>query len=145
MKPVITWIVLANTREASVLENRGASKGLVPLAGKCWEAEDVSVPRDRPGVGHSIAGPAVSAVEQTDRKHQSGAVFASEIARELSHNLADKQFDRLVLVAGPLMLGLMRKALNEQVKKTLIGEIAKDLTALSTDALETHLGEIMAI
>ena len=145
MKPVVTWIVLANTREVSVLVNRGPGKGLVPLAGKYWEAEDVNTPRDKPGVGHSIAGPAVSAVESTDHKRHSSELFAHEVMRQLSNSLAAKEFDRLVLVSGPMMLGLLRKSMDDHVRKTLVDEIAKDLSALPIRALETHLGEVMAI
>ncbi|MCV3271496.1 host attachment protein [Roseobacter sinensis] len=145
MKPIVTWIVLANAREARVLANRGPGSGLAPVPGQCWTAEDPDPPRDRAGVGHSIAGPAVSAVAQTDPHRRSSALFARKVMCALSGALAAEEFDRLVIVAGPLMLGLMRKAMDHRLKYTLIGEIDKDLSALPIAALATHLGDVMAV
>jgi len=37
-KPVVTWIVLANSRVATVLENHGPRMGLIAPVGKSWHA-----------------------------------------------------------------------------------------------------------
>ena len=145
MNPVVTWIVLANTREARVLANRGPGSGLVSLAGRRWTAQEVARLRDKNGAGRSLAAPAISAVVQTDGHRRSGALFARTVMGKLSNSLEAKKLDRLVLVAGPLMLGLMRMAMDPQLKQVLIDEIDRDFSALPVDALETHLGEVMAV
>lgn len=145
MKPIVTWILLANTRNAKVLVHRGPGSGLVPVADKHWSAEEVETARDRAGVGHSIAGPGVSAVEQTDHQRLSSARFARDVMGKLSDGVAANEFERLVLVAGPLMLGLMRKAMDHRLKYALIGEVDKDLSALPIGALESHLADVMAV
>jgi hypothetical protein len=63
MKPVVTWVVLANARTIRVLAHRGTGKGLAAMAGQMWHAPDVSLPNYRAGVGSSIAGPGVSAIQ----------------------------------------------------------------------------------
>lgn len=145
MKPIVTWIVLANTREVRVLANKGPGKGLSALAGKCWQAEGADIPRDKAGVGHSIAGPGISAVDTSDPQRQSDMRFAQDVSLQLSHSFDAKEFDRLVLVAGPHMLGLLRAALHDRLKAVITNEIAKDLTAQPMDALEVHLGEVIAV
>ncbi|WP_298975374.1 host attachment protein [uncultured Roseobacter sp.] len=145
MKPVVTWVVLANARAARALENRGPGKGLVDLNGMNWLAEPATVPRDRAGVGHSSAGPGISAVEQSDPQIHADKRFAQTVSEKLSKAFTAKKFDRLVIVAGPRMMGLMRSSLDHRVRASVTGEIAKDLSALPLDVVETHLGEIIVV
>ena len=129
MKPIVNWIFLANARLAKVCENRGPGKGLVALNDKRWQAEAVPERRDKAGRGHSIAGPGKPAVEQADLQLQSDIRFARELSDHLMHAFSAKQFDRLIIVAGPHMLGLLRTHLDARLKAVTVGEIAKDLTA----------------
>lgn len=145
MKPVVTWIVLANAREVRVFANKGPGKGLLALARKRWQAEGVGKPRDKAGVGHSIAGPGISAVESTDPQRQSDMRFAQDVSLQLLHSFDAHEFGRLVLVAGPHMLGLLRATLHDRLKVVISNEIAKDLSAQPMDVLEGHLGEVIAV
>ncbi|MCX8226771.1 MAG: host attachment protein [Sulfitobacter sp.] len=145
MKPTITWVVLANTRATKVLSHQGPGKGLMVVAGKKWQADTQSLPRDKAGVGHSIAGPAVSAVEQSDAKKLSDMRLAKEIVADLSKDYQAKKYQRLILVSGPHMLGLLRAEIEAPLRKALIGEIPKDLSAMSVDQVEKHLGELIAV
>lgn len=145
MKPIVNWIVLANARTAKVLENRGPGKGLVEKPGKSWQADVVSLPRDEAGRGHSIAGPGMAAVEQTDPKLQSEIRLARTMSGHLLKALDAKEFDRLIVVAGPHMLGLLRAHLDDRLKAVTVGEIAKDLSAQTPAALEDHIGELIAV
>lgn len=145
MKPIVNWIVLANARMAKICENRGPGKGLVPLAGKQWHAEAVETPRDKAGRGHNIAGPGTAAVEQTDPQLQSDIRFAREISDHLVQAYSDGAFDRLIIASGPHMLGLLRTHLDERLLAITVGEIAKDLSAQPSAAVEGHIGEVLAI
>lgn len=145
MKPTVTWVVLVNARCAKVLENRGPGKGLCVVEDKVWEADPPGRNRDEPGVGHSIAGPGMAAVAQTDPKHKADVIFAKTISQHLLESLTKKEFERLVLVSGPHMLGLMRSAIGAQLEAVLVGEIPKDLSVQPIDAVEKHVGEITAV
>ncbi len=145
MKPIVTWIILANARGARVVANRGPGKGLVVPDGKSWQAEPAIAPSAKAGLGHSIAGPGVAAVDQGDPQLRADAKFAKDVVHQLEIALAQKAFDRLVIVAGPHMLGLMRQVLGQQLRAVLVAEIAKDLSALSLQSLQSHLGEVIAI
>jgi protein required for attachment to host cells len=61
--------------------------------------------------------------------------FARQVAAELSVAKRDDAFDRLVLVAGPAFIGLLRSALSESVRATLVAEVRKDLVAADEQTL----------
>jgi protein required for attachment to host cells len=145
MKPTITWIVLANARTARIVTHQGPGNGLTALAGKTWQAAEASVPRDRAGVGHSSAGPGVAAVEQSDAKLVNDRRFAKEIIAQIAKDYLVKRFNRLILVSGPHMMGLLRAEIDGPLSAALLGEIPKDLSSQSLDQIETHLGELIAI
>jgi len=145
MKPVVTWIVLANARTTKVLEHRGTGNGLTALDNYIWHAPVARVPSDNAGVGHSIAGPAISAVEDTDAKAVNDAQFAKDVIGHLAKAQSAKAFDRLVLVSGPHMLGLLRAQINPALQAVLLGELDKDLSMESIKDVAAHLGELIAV
>jgi protein required for attachment to host cells len=145
MKPVVTWVVLANVRAAKVYVHRGPGNGLTAVGDQSWQAQDVPTPRDKPGIGHSIGGPGVSAVEQTSPKELADNRFAKDVAADLSIARLANRFDRLILICGPHMLGLLRANLDAPLTAALLGEIPKDLSAQSLSDIETHLGELIAV
>lgn len=74
-------------------------------------------------------------------------LFAKEVARKIETDRARNEFDRLVLVAGPKMLGLLRQSLSNPTQSMLAGEISKDilhqgpeviLKAVPIEAFETY-------
>lgn len=145
MKPIVTWVVLGNARDAKVLANSGPGKGLSEVNGAVWQADEANEARDRAGMGHSIGGPGVSAVDKVDQQLKSETEFAKTLAQHLSKAFDEKQFQRLIIVAGPHMLGLLRAALDPALSAALVGEVAKDLSAQPNEAIEAKIGEIIAV
>ncbi|NNE82125.1 MAG: host attachment protein [Silicimonas sp.] len=143
MKPIVTWVLVANTRNVSVYENRGPGKGLVELSDMKFRPVKADLPRDKAGVGHSIAGHGLSAVEQSDPQEKLDARFARDVAAEISLALGNHKFNRLIVAAGPHMLGLLRGALDEPVKAALIGEIDKDLSNQTAEAVARHIEQFI--
>ncbi len=83
---------------------------------------------DKPGRFND--GPSLhrSAVEDTDW-HRAGKVrFADEIAGRLYRMAHRGDFDELMLVAPPLVLGELRKKLHREVSDRVVGEVPKTLT-----------------
>lgn len=145
MKPIVTWVVLANARVANVYAHMGPGNGLTAVGDQSRHAPEIPMPRDKAGVGHSIGGPGVSAVAQKSPKEMAENRFAKEVIDGLSEARRRKRFDRLVLIAGPHMMGLLRANLNGPLSAVLIGEIPKDLSAQPLGDIETHLGELIAV
>ncbi len=69
--------------------------------------------------------------------------FAREVAGTLDAALADRRYDRLVLVAPPRSLGELRELLSERVRTNLAHEVPKNLTKLGTDALRKKLSDLL--
>lgn len=145
MKPIVTWVVLANARVAYVFAHMGPGNGLTAVGDQSRHAPDIPMPRDKAGVGHSIGGPGVSAVAQKSPKELADNRFAKVIVDGLSDACRRNRFDRLVLIAGPHMMGLLRANLNAPLSDVLIGEIPKDLSSQPIGDIETHLGELIAV
>lgn len=145
MKPIVTWVVLANAKTVRVVAHNGPGKGLTALAGEIWHATEILTANDKAGFGHSIAGPGVAAVQQTNRKLVHDTLFAKEVIDHLSKDCVSKKFDRLILISGPHMLGILRASLDGPLRAALVGEIPKDLSAQSLIDVETHLGEFIAV
>lgn len=145
MKPIVTWVVLANARFAKVVAHRGPGKGLAPVRGQTWNSPEANAPKDKAGVGHSIAGPGMAAVEQTDPQDISDARFAKTVIDQVAKAHVEKRFDRLILIAGPRILGLLREILDTSLRAVLLGEMPKELSNQPLSAVEIHLGELIAI
>lgn len=81
------------------------------------------MPRDKAGVGHSIGGPGVSAIAQTQPKDLADSLLAKDIVEGLSEARLGKRFDRMILIAGPHTMGLRRANLDAPLSGELIGGI----------------------
>jgi protein required for attachment to host cells len=145
MKPKRTWIVVVNARHARILEHHGAGRGLHPVPDKQLKAKEAVGYSDRPGTGHSIAGPATNAMDRASPQDQADLAFAKDVCAQLADAVAQGRFDRLVIFAGPHFLGLLRQVRPAELDAVLLSEIDKDLTHLPMDQIETHLEDVLLV
>ena len=145
MKPIVTRVVLANARHARALENHGVGKGLIPISGATWTAQPAVENASKAGATHSIAGHGAPAMDQGDPQFQADLRFVRELVDILEDGFKAQKFDRLVLVAGPYIMGLLRQHLSVQLQALVEAEVTKDLTGLTVPQIEQHLGNVMAI
>lgn len=68
-------------------------------------------------------------------KKQEAINFSKEIAGHLDSECNKNQFEKLILIAPPEFLGLLRKDLANTTKQRITREIGKDLTRRN----ETHI------
>lgn len=95
---------------------------------------------DRPGRVHESASAARSAVETTDLHAEAEAAFITRVAKRLDALVvAGEAPARILLVAPPKALGVLREALTPRVKSLVDGEIAKDLVKLPVDEIASHI------
>lgn len=149
VKPVRTWIVVADAAHARIVANEGVGQGVVDVARGTFENEvqrDGEVYADRPGRVHDRAAAGRHAMERpSDVKDQAAAAFARRIAGHLKKQAEAQAFDRLVLIAAPAFLGHLRVALAKQVAGRVHAEIAKDLAQASNDSIARHLQPVLAV
>ena len=147
MKPVITWILIADGARARILENAGPGQGLgevTEFSQPPLRARDIMA--DRPGRSFDTTGKGRSAMEPpTDPVEKREADFARSLADALEQKRRAGAFDRLILIAAPTALGDLRKALPEQLKRLVYAELAKDLTKVPNDEMPKHLEDVLAV
>lgn len=76
--------------------------------------------------------------ERSTERHEL-TLFAKEVAQRIHNDRVRREFDRLIIIAGPKMLGLLRQELPDTCKGVLVGEIPKDLLKQGPDAVRDVL------
>jgi len=72
-------------------------------------------------------------------RRQEALVFARRIAAELAQAQRKGDYDRLVVMAAPSFLGLLRQTLPQSVRKLVAAEVTKDLVNEPPAAMQAHL------
>ena len=76
--------------------------------------------------------------ERSTERHEL-ELFAKTVAQQIDKARMNHEFDRLILIAGPRMLGLLRQELPTPCKGVIAGEIPKDLAQRGEDAIRQAL------
>lgn len=145
MKPVRTWILIANGEKAFIVENLGPSQGLATVPGTVWEAPVPFEPADKQGYSFSSVGQSRHRMAPRGGPDHDHTVFARELAGRIAERHRKGEFDRLILCAAPEMLGQLRRELPRPVQEAVHAEIAKDITHVPVNALGPHLEEHLAV
>lgn len=145
MKPTITWILIADGARARFMSNSGPGKGLEALPDLVFEGDHKpTIDADRPGRTFDSVGEGRHAMAPVADPHELlKAQFVDQLAATLEQH-ADA-FDRLVLVAPPHILGMLRKSMPDAVAAKVTGELGKDLTHTPNTELPKHLQEVIAL
>ena len=146
-----TWVLVAHEAGARLFENQGPGKGLDLVdeidhpEGRMRDGELVS---DRPGRSFrkDSGDPRRASMSQNEGPHERVvATFARELANRLQQGRVRNEYQRLVLVAPPRFLGLLRSSLDAPTAQLVVGSLHKDLAAKKEAELVEHLGEIIAV
>ena len=101
---------------------------------------------DGPGrTAAMAAGGRRSAYDETDFHRQAEERFARRTADMLGHRAAAGEFERLVVVADPRTLGMLRDHYPPALKKAVTAEVAKDLVKHPVAEIERILGREPAL
>lgn len=140
--PTNALVLVSDGRHARLLRNQGTPTKPQLIVEKAIDRVNPPTREqgtDKPGRKHGTDGNARSAVEQTDWHHQDEQRFAAEIA-ELLYKLGHAgNYEELVVVAPPKMLGDLRAKFHPQVKGAVIAELARDLTQYSVPEISNML------
>ncbi len=133
------WVVVADSAKARIFSR---NKKFSPLE----ELETLVHPEsrlhrqdlvsDRPGLVHESRTPGESANEEpTDPKVVESQVFARDIAHRLREGRLAGNYSSLVLVADPRFLGVLRKCMDEDTRRVIDHEVAKNVTRGDIDQI----------
>lgn len=144
-------IVAVDERQASFFDASRAD-GPLTLTGAMQNPtaglKDIDLESDRPGrryggtsgVSHGSGGQGghhhgVDGERSTERHELTQ--FAKDIAQQIDRDRINHAFDKLVLVAPPRMLGLLRQSLPEPARSVLAGEVSKDVVQMGAEAVRS--------
>ena len=130
----MTWILIANRTNARLFttliddEGRVSTELVREFDHPKGSLKDQDISTDRPGVAldHGY-GKHAMAKGQSPAEHEDQR-FAKELAETLAQGRTDNAFRRLVLIAEPGFLGLLKGALDDQTAKLLTDTVPKNLT-----------------
>lgn len=142
LMPKDTWVLVCDGARAQILRNDGdaARLDLHPVSvfsEPHAPARDLG--SDRPGRVVQSVGSARSATEETDWHEQAEVDFLKKIAHELDAAVVSHKVQKLVVVAPPRAMGLLRTIFTDGVKAVIKGEVTKDLSKLSPHEIAEHL------
>jgi protein required for attachment to host cells len=142
-------IVVADERQANFFDAVTPTAPLIErgsLQNGTGGLKDIDLETDRPGrrsggtSGVTYGGGAMQGHhhgvdgEKSTVQHEL-TLFAKEVAQRIDADRARNKFDKLVLVAGPRMLGLLRQSLPKQSQSLLAGEVPKDIVQQGPDVI----------
>ena len=137
-----TWVLLADGEKALLLRNTvdAISPALdVVRKDEQENPSDYDQSANRPGRMKDTGIGQSSAMDDTDWHELAKDRFAHQLADILYKRAHRGDFDRMVLVASPNVLGALRDQLHKTVSEKIVAEIAKDLTNHPLDKVETML------
>ena len=149
MKPIRTWILLADGTRARVVCNAGPGKGVHSIQGMEFHGDNVrsgDIMADRPGRTFDSAGAHRHAMEpHSDPQREAKRSFAMDMIAEMHKQVQKNSFDRLILVAAPATLGDIRKILPKPLLAVLYAEIPKNLVQIPDNELGQHLSKVLPV
>lgn len=97
---------------------------------------DIEQSANRPGRMNDTGPSQVSAMDDTDWHELAKERFAKELSDMLYADAHAGKFKRLVLVASPQVLGVLRDDLHKEVQDKIVAEIPKTLTNHPIEEIE---------
>jgi protein required for attachment to host cells len=137
-----TLVLVADGRKMLMFRNEGDAEAPNLIVEK---VETIENPADRDqktdaqGQRPSSATPGQDSTGEVDFHQQEEDRFAASTAETLKMRALRGEYDKLVVVAAPKLLGALRKHYHKEVEYRLTAEIAKDLTGHPKDKIEAIL------
>jgi protein required for attachment to host cells len=140
-----TWVLVADGAKALFFHNIGDSefinlKAMVVVNEPHAPTRDLGT--DRPGRSYESAGHGRSAVSHPDLHAQAEESFLRRLALQLGDLVVEHGIERLVVVAPPRALGVLRKQVSPGVAALVAAWVDKDYVKMSTPDIERHLADM---
>ena len=142
-----TWILIAHRAGALIFENDGPGTGLKRvelIAHPEGRLDNKALGSDKPGRSFDSHGPGRHALGKEHGPAETVALeFAHALAARLDAGRTKHACGKLVLVAEPRFLGMLRAALSPQTAALVSATIEKDLGHVADHDLAAHLGGVI--
>jgi len=135
-------VVVADGRKMLFFRNKGDAEFpnlVVEYGEEQPNPADRDQKSDAQGQRPSGASPGQNSTAETDYHRQAEDAFAAHAADELKSRALRNEFEELIIIAAPKVLGEMRKHYHKEVSSRLKAEISKDLTGHPPGKIEAIL------
>lgn len=140
-----TYIVVADAARARIFTrdalNLAEQESLVHAAGRLHEGDLIT---DRRGadVHESTSTSSRSSGEEGTASQHENELFAKEVAQRLYSARVDNSMEKLILVAPPKFLGLLKEKLDNPTQKLMIHTLSKDLSKASMSDIQNAVSDL---
>jgi protein required for attachment to host cells len=137
----ITWVLVTDASRARIFEVNARAKGwklVRELAHPESRAHGRDIVSDKAGHTNLSAMEPPTPPKEVEAEH-----FAGDLAAQLTRGLGPSGYSRLVLVAPPHFLGLLRARLPAQVQKRVSASLDKDYTLVEARDLPKRLADLV--
>lgn len=142
----LTWLLVADNTHARIFMADTLSSKLEELEDLTHtegRLHDREMTTDLPGRIKSADGSGHAFEQPTDPKKHESNNFAHRLAQRLEEAHNANKFARLMIIAEPSFLGLLRNCLPELIKKKVCFELDKNITLQSAADIRKHLPEYL--
>lgn len=139
------WVVVADSAAAKIFSVAAPTAPLKEVETlehpeARMRAQDIE--SDRPGRSFQSAGNMRHGMERSsDAKKQEAIAFAREVAARLESARLQNGLDKLILVAAPEFLGLLRDHLSAETRNLVQAEFDLNITGMKPRDIRAHLPE----
>ena len=134
-----TWVLVADSARARLFTwtaPRGPLEELEDAVNPEGRLKESELASDRPGVTFASRGhQSGHRMQATPVSDAAADAFARSLAARLKRGLDEKQCKRLVLVAPPAFLGMLRSHLDKQTLKSVAASLDNDLSRATPEEI----------
>ncbi len=149
VRRIVTWILVADGARARIFINIGVGKGLSEHPERSFfgsRRQTREIGTDRPGRTFDSVGAGRHAISPPSDPHERvEAAFACGVVTWLDGQERAGAFARLIVLADPRTLGVVRRALTPKLAARLSAELAGDFTRADVHAVEARVATVLAV
>ena len=136
------WLLVCDAKKALLLQNAGDS--VYPKLETRHIMEHTlhrshEIGSDAPGRAFASASDRRAAVDEGDPHLEEERGFLRAVAHDMERRIETGEVDRLVIVAPPRALGMLRETAGRQLKKATLAEFPHDYVKLPLYEIEKRL------
>lgn len=144
MKPVVTLYCIADEAGFRLLSGKGDQIDVL-LTASSEAFEDVRHEVSGSGRNHAGAGGTSFGHDTRSAAEIERPRLAKHVVRALEAEWSRGAADRIVLAAGPKMLGALRDAMPVKLERHVAAELPKDLSDVPAHALYSHFDGVTKV
>jgi len=141
----VTWVLVADKSRARIFSKNGRSpfreeESFIHPESRMHEQDlTTDLPGREGGRANSTSSQRHTVQRRFSPKQHEAVVFCKQVADHLESARAEQRFQRLLVVAPPAFLGMLRDQFSPSLGALVTGEVNKNLVHLKADELREQL------